>query len=98
MDERILQTGHDVKGEGQESCRVKPLLPFSPINQHAKMKSANKNDYEDTDNHRRHIAGTLHSLASHCHATVHRHHYRERVTLFRPKVSHCVQRRPHQMG
>ena len=98
MDERILQTGHDVKGEGQESCRVKPLLPFSPINQHAKMGLVFKNDDEDTDNHRRHIAGTLHGLAGHCHAAVHRHHHRERVTLFRPEISHCVQRRPHQMG
>ena len=98
MEERILQTGHDVKREGQESCRVKPLLPFSPINQHAKMGLVYKNDDEDTDNHRRHIAGALDSLAGHCHAAVHRHHQRERVTLFRPKVSHCVQRRPHQMG
>ena len=48
----------------------------------------------DTNDHRRHIAGALLSLADHCHTALHRHHHRERVTLFRPEVCHRIQRRP----
>ena len=79
----------------EESCRVDTT---SPINQHGKMNATYKNDHENTDDHRPHIAGTLRSLASHCHTAVHRHHHRQRITLFRPQVSHRIQRRPHQMG
>ena len=94
-NERILQTGFDVKRAGYESYWIHTI---SPINRHGKMKRTYKNDHEDTDDHHRHIAGTLHGLASHCHAAIYRHHHRERIALFPPEVSHRIQRRPHQMG
>ena len=55
------------------------------MNRHGKMKWTYKNDHEDTDDHHRHIAGTLHGLAGHCHAAIYRHHHRGRIALFVPK-------------
>ena len=82
------------QGVRQESFRVDTTFPLSP---HSKIQLPYENNYENMDHHRRLIAGTLHSLANHRHAAVHRHHHRYRVTLFRPEVSHRVQRSPHQM-
>jgi hypothetical protein len=68
------------------------------MNRHGKMNAAYKNAHENTNDHRPHIAGILRSLASHCHTAVHCHHHRQRITLFRPQVSHRIERHPHQMG
>jgi hypothetical protein len=70
---RILQTGHGVKGKNQESSTIDSTF-F--INRHGEIEKLNENDHETTDHHRRLIAGTLHCLANHRHAAVHRHHHR----------------------
>jgi hypothetical protein len=55
-------------------------------------------DHENTDDHRHLLAWALHSLANRRDATLHLHHHRWRGALFRPEISHRIQRSRHQMG